>query len=155
MRVTPLLAFVALVATSAATAGPDESSHRVTMHPERPRAPSSDHGWVKLATPTPTKFGTEYIVVGGEAGWFRTLRIEVSSGTVMVRHVRLISGDHLKKAFRVDRLLDARHPVAYIDLDALRLIDQIAVTTDRSPRGAYTLYASSRRAEPPRDVAMR
>jgi hypothetical protein len=156
MRVTPLLAFLALAAPPVATAGPDEPGDRVPFSShERRRPPRTNRDWVRLATPTPTRYGTEYIVVGRDAGWFRTLRIEVTSGTVMLRSIRLTSRGALRKTFHIDRRLDARHPVAYIDLGGQRLIDQLAVTTDRYPRGAYVVDGSSGRFVPPREVAMR
>lgn len=157
MRVAPFLACLAFAATSVATAGPEEAGDRVpfSSHPERRRPPRTSRDWVQLATPTPTRYGTEYIVVGRDAGWFRTLRIEVTSGTVVLRRIRLMSRDPFQKTFYVEKRLDARHPVAYIDLGEARLIDQLVVTTDRYPRGSYAVYGSSGRFEPSREVAMR
>jgi hypothetical protein len=152
-----LLAFLAVAATSAAVAGPDEAGDRVPFnsHAERWRPARTSRDWVRLATPTSTRYGTEYLVIGRDAGLFRTLRIEVTSGTVVVRGIRLMSRDPFQKTFQVEKRLDAHHPVAYIDLGEPRLIDQLAVTTDRSPRGSYAVYGSSGRFEPTRDVAMR
>ena len=157
MRIAPFLASLAVATTSVATASPDEPGDRVPLgwHREKPRPARTGHDWVRLATPTPTRYGTEYVVVGRDAGWFRTLRIEVTSGTVMLRDVQIMSKDSLQKKFVIDARLDAGRQVAYIDLGEPRLIDQVAVTTDRSPRGSYAVYGSSGRFEPPREIAMR
>lgn len=156
MRVPTILAFILVAASSTATAEHEELGGRVPFSTrENYRPPVTDRDWVRLATPTPTKFGTEYFIVGRDAGWFRTLRIEAVAGTVVVRRVRIVSPGRFSKTFFVDRWLDARHPVAYVDLGVPRRLDQIVVTTDRFPNGVYTIYGSSGTVPHYRNVAER
>ena len=97
---------------------------------------------MQLGSPSRTSVGTQYIVVGRDAGWFRTLRFEVTSGSVNIRHVRVLS-DRRFQTFAVNRRLDGRHPIAYVDLGVARRIENLAVTTDRFPRGSYVVHGSS------------
>jgi len=143
MRVPTILAFILVAASSTAIAEHEELGGRVPLSTKEYRPPVTDRDWVRLATPTPTKYGTEYIIVGRDAGWFRTLRIDAVAGTVVLRHIRILSPGRFSKTFYVDRWLDARHPVAYVDLGVPRRIEQIVVTTDRFPNGVYTVYGSS------------
>src|SRR5512146_1294366 len=123
MRVTPILAFILVAATSTAIAEHEELGGRVPFSSDH-RPPVTARDWVRLATPPPTRYGTEYIIVGRDAGWFRTLRIEAVSGIVAVRRIQVLSPGRFSKTFYVERWLDVRHPVAYIDLGAPRRIDQ-------------------------------
>ena len=156
MRARSLLVFLLVAATATLTAQAEQLDGRVpfSSRPERYRPPRAHHDWVRLASPTPTRFGTEYIVVGRDAGWFRTLRIEAVSGTVFVRQVRIMTG-RFARTFMVQRGLDRRHPVVYVDLGTPRQIDQLAVTTDRFPTGVYIVDGSSGMAPRTSDVAER
>jgi hypothetical protein len=154
MRVTPILAFILVAATSTATAEHEELGGRVPFSTtDNYRPPVTDHDWVRLGSQTPTKWGTEYFIVGRDAGWFRTLRIDAVSGTVGVRRIQILSPGRFSKTFYVERWLDARHPVAFVDLGAPRRIDQLIVTTDRFPAGVYTIYGSSGAIPNTRNVA--
>lgn len=142
MSVRHSLAFclAAICATQSAYADVDQ---RVRMDQyEHHRHRRGDQDWVLLATPTPSRNGTEYITIGREAGWFRTLRIEAVSGRVFVRQLDVYSG-RFRRSYRLDAWLSASHPVIYVDLGKPWLIDQIAVTTARWTRGAYTVQGSS------------
>jgi hypothetical protein len=142
MSVRHSLAFclAAICATQSAYADVDE---RVRMDQyEHHRHRRSDQDWVTLATPTPSRNGTEFIVVGRQAGWFRTLRIEAVSGRVFVRKLDVYSG-RFRRSYRLDAWLDASHPTLYVDLGKPWLIDQLAVTTARWTRGAYSVQGSS------------
>lgn len=146
MRVRTILAFILVAATATLTAQADEQLDGrlpFNTHPERYRPPRSHHDWVRLASPTPTRYGTEYIVVGRDVGWFRTLRIEAVRGSVYVRHVRIMNRGRFGRTYYVQRALDRAHPIVYVDLGTPQTIEQLAVTTDRYPIGVYTVDGSS------------
>jgi hypothetical protein len=158
MRVHPAFALVLLVATSTSTATAERHEERggrvhLDSHGERHRTPRAEHDWIRLASPTPTTFGTEYIVVGHDIGLFRTLRVQAVSGSVYLRRIRVLSHDRFAKTIRVDRWLDRTHPIAYVDLGGLKELDQLAITTARLPIGVYTVYGSSGAVVPTREVA--
>jgi len=130
------LVFGLVASTSMATAQPD-GDYRVPYTHREPR------GWVRLATPTPTRFGTEYFVVGPQAGWFRMLRFDRTWGTVVLRQIKVVTRGRETRTFNVNIRLDRFHPGAYIDLGRPRLIDQLVVTTNRYPSGSYTIYGAA------------
>ncbi len=143
MRLITLLACL-VVAASTLPAQADVDQ-RVPYGPHGPIEPPREtphHWWYRLATPTPTRFGTEYIVVGRDIGPYRTLRIEAVEGTVYVRQIEVTSG-RLTKIFLVRAWLDPRHhPIAYVDLGRDWYIDRLAVTTSRRPAGMYVVDGS-------------
>ncbi len=113
-----------------------------------------DRGWWRLASPTPTRWGTEYVNVP-EDTWIRTLRIQRVAGTVVVRQVRVTTyGRHARtRVIPVNARLDRWKSETYIDLGYAMRADQIAITCDRRLPGTYVVYAS---ASPMRqDVALR
>lgn len=116
---------------------------RLTEPSSRAKPPARQAGdWVKLATPTPSRHGTEWIVVEHYLGTFRTLRIDVTAGSVRVRRVVVEFHNGKSSTFDIDRYLTARHPSAYVDLGAPRAIDRIVVTTARKPAGSYEVHGS-------------
>lgn len=155
MKVPTIVALVLIVATSIpispATAQPrEESGGRVPYGPKLkrppPPPPPRDGDWVRLATPSPTRFGTEWIVLDPATSAFRTLRIAATSGTVHLRRVRVEFTDGKVATFHVNQRLTARKPNARIDLGAPRRIERLAVTTARTPEGMYVVYGASRLA---------
>ncbi len=148
MRLLPALVFGLVAATSMATAQPG-GEYRVPYgdHHHEPR------GWVRIGTPTPTRFGTEYFVVGHQAGWFRMLRFDRTWGTVVLRQIRVVTRGRPTLTFNVNIRLDRFRPGTYIDLGRPRGIDQLIVTTDRYPYGSYSIYGSTAPYVP--DVAER
>lgn len=155
MRVHHLLACIVVAATASATATPRPEGYddRVPYgtHYDRGR-----HGeWVMLASQTPTRFGTEYFVVARETGWVRTLKIDATYGTVFLRSIEVIARDHTSKTIYLQRRLDRSHPTAYIDLGTPRRIEQLIVTTNRRPAGAYVIYGSPSPLPVIREVAAR
>lgn len=145
-----LVVLALLAATSPATAQPEEDGARVPFrgHGERYRPSRSERDWVRIATPTPTKFGTEYIIIGKDAGVFKSLRIDAVSGTVVLRRILVLSHRGTWKKFYVNRTLDVRHPSYYVDLGASTRIAQVVITTDRRFAGTYAIYGSSGRTAP-------
>jgi hypothetical protein len=148
-RITLVLALLAAT-TTPAIAQPEEDGARVPFRGsgERYRRSRSERDWVRIASPTSTKFGTEYIIIGKDAGVFRTLRIEAVSGTVVLRRVSVLTHRVSIKTFDVRRRLDARDPSFYIDLGGSTRIEQIVITTDRRVAGSYTIYGSAGRTAP-------
>lgn len=150
MRVHLLLVLGLLAATSPAIAQSEEDGARVPFggDGERYRRSRNERDWIRIATPTPTKFGTEYIVIGRDAGVFRSLRIDAVSGIVVLRRISVLTHRNSWKTFYVHRRLDSRHSSFYVDLGAATHIVQIAITTDRRVAGSYTIYGSSGRTGP-------
>lgn len=155
-----IIAVLAGIATSIASAEPrDERGGRVRLtEPARPHTsspPPQVGDWVPLATPTPTRFETEWIALGRGAAAFRTVRIQATSGIVHLRSVRIELPTGKVIMFTADHWLDARHPNADIDLGAPRVIAQIAVTTARMPAGAYTVFGAAGLAPAQQMIAAR
>ena len=145
-----LVALMVAASSSIASAQPttqprEERGGRVPFGRWRakpPTPPPRTGDWIKLATPTPTRFGTEWIMLGQSAGAFRALRIEAVSGTVHLRVVRVELTGGKMATFNVDQWLDARHPNTRIDLGSAVYIDHLAITTDRVPAGSYVVYGA-------------
>ncbi len=121
------------------------------------RVPYSWHresrAWIRLGTPTPTRFGTEYFVVGPQAGPIRMLRIDRTWGTVVLRQIQVVTRGRETRTFNVNIRLDRKNPGTYIDLGRPRSIDELIVTTDRYPYGSYSIYGAAAPFVP--EVSMR
>ena len=139
-----IVALIAGVATSIASAEPrEERGGRVPFtEPQSRTAPPRVGDWIRLATPTPTRFGTEWIVLGRSSGAFRMLRIESTSGVVHLRTVQVEFTTGKSASFNVEQWLDVRHPSAVIDFGMSRFIDHVVVTTTRAPAGTYVIFGS-------------
>jgi hypothetical protein len=98
--------------------------------------------WASLASAIPTRHGTEWITVGRQAGAFHSLRIEALSGTVHVRSIRVEFSNGRISTFYVARTLDRRHPQTFVELNAPRFIESIAITTARRPAGSYAVFGA-------------
>jgi hypothetical protein len=146
MKVPTVVALVLAVTLSGSSSAQPREEEDVRPVPYGHAQPQFRHDgdWVKLATPTPTRFGTEWIILGRDLGAFRTLKIQATSGTVHLRRVRVEFSNGRVTTFRVDRWLARRRPDALIDLGAARYIDRIAVTTTRVPAGHYVVYGAWR-----------
>lgn len=146
MRIPGVSAIVLVAGASLAAAQPrhEENTGRVSYKEPRPAQNAPDNsGWVQLATPTPASHGTEFIVVGKEAGKFAQVRINASTGRVAVRKVKIYFEDGKQKVVQVDKILDAHRKGAHvIELDAPRAIDRIVVTTEPS-HGSYAIYGTA------------
>lgn len=148
---TPRLVAMLLAAASATALAQGDLDERVPY--AQPYRRHSNQEWREIASPTPSRFGTEYIEVGRAAGWLRTLRIDVTAGTVHLRRVRVVFREGPAETFYLDRWLDRHRPTVYVDLGRPRVVEQLIVTTDRRPAGSYAIYGSSGRVAPPREVA--
>ncbi len=149
MRTTTIFAIIIVGTVAPATAEPkrEETSGRVSLNDkagdpsdDAPRAPSA---WVELASPTPAKHGTQYIIVGADQGGFGKLRVDAVKGAVPVKQVRVTFSDGKTKAFRISKRLDAkRQKSLYVDLPTTKEIDQVVVVTDARSRGQFAVYGS-------------
>ena len=152
MRSTAPFAMILVGLTAAATAQPkqEETSGRVSLkeHDARqkardqqaPRAPSD---WVELASPTPASHGTEFVIVGKEAGGFGQLRLDAVKGAVPVKQVKVLFTDGTSKSYRLNKRLDAeRQTSLFVDLPTTATIEQIVISTDRRSQGQYAVYGS-------------
>jgi hypothetical protein len=129
------VALSATLATSVVGAQPPAQTS------ERVQATRVDD-WANLASPIPTRHGTESISVGRQAGAFRSLRISALSGVVHVRSIRVEFSNGRVATFYVARRLDRQHRQMFIDLNAPRFIDNIVVTTARKPAGTYAVFGA-------------
>lgn len=134
---------------TAASAEPkqEETSGRVrlTENDDQNASLSRTPGeWVELASPTPARHGTEFIMVGKEAGTFSKLRIDATKGRTNVVRVVVHFDDGKVKTVRLDRALHAkRAKSALVDLGEPRRIERVVITTERHTRGEYALYGSA------------
>lgn len=150
MRAHLCLVLGLLAVSSPASAQPEEDGARVPYFQRDGlyRPPRSEQDWVRLVSPTPTRHGTQYVVISRDMGWFRSLRVEAMTGIVMVRRISIETHNHTWKTFYPNRRLDKRHPTLHVDLGSSAQISQIVITTDRRFAGTYTVYGSSGRRAP-------
>lgn len=138
---------LATATTAAAEPKPEETSARIRYgddegaHTTKPVAQTD--GWLELATPTPAKHGTEFVVVGKDQGLFGKLRLDAAKGKVIVRRVKVYFDDGSHKTFTVERVLDAKHRTTEIDLGTPKEIDRVVVVTEVQTNGEYAIYGSS------------
>ena len=134
-----------------ATAQPkqEETSGRVSLKekaPDNPKedAPRSPSQWIELASSTPAKHGTNYVIVGREAGGFGKLRIDaVKGGGIPIKQVRVSFTDGSSKTYRVNKRIDTqRQKSVFVDLPTTQAIDQVVIVTDRRSTGEYALFGS-------------
>lgn len=139
------LFLVGAAGTATAQDKQEETSGRVSLNEKAPESqpPRSPDDWVELASATPAKHGTEYIVVGKDQGEFARLRLDAVRGVVPVKAVRIELTDGTTKTYRVQRRIDAKHQTqVYIDLPTTGQLSSVVVMTDRRSTGAYTVHAS-------------
>jgi len=148
MKIPGVFALVVIAAGTAASAEPkpEENTGRYSYKDaERvDHTGSADDGWVQLASPTPASHGTEFVVVGKEAGNFATLRLDATDGTVIMRRVRVFFDDGKQKVIDVDKVMRAKKgSTEWIVLGEPKAIDRIVVTTEPQTKGSYAIYGSS------------
>lgn len=139
-------AFIVIALTSVATAapGPREDTERYRYdrfdHFDRDHHAPAHDDWIVLATATPDSHGTEFVMVGRDAGRFSQLRIVAEAGRVELARVRVDFADGTRRVYPVDRVIGGRrdHSVD-IDLRTDKEIDQVAVTTWRN-NATYSVY---------------
>jgi hypothetical protein len=127
----------------------------VTVPEDQPGLPLPHHregAWMRLGHSTPTVLAPQTFVVGKDAGWFSTLRVDRLWGVVELRQVKIVR-DHSSETLNVNIRLDQHKTSTYLNLGRPRRIDEIVVTTDTKQRGAFAIYGSSSNPRP--DVARR
>jgi hypothetical protein len=149
MKTSALFTLILVGATGIAAAQPQpaEPSGRVsyTDTGAQPAAAAPLGDEVQLADPTPASHGTEFVVIGKEAGAFSQLRLAATTGRVIVRTVRIFFDDGTQRAVPVDTILDSyKQKDASIDLKGVKSIDHITVTTEPG-HGSYALYGTTGR----------
>lgn len=149
---TPVL-FTLILAGAAGVAAaqpePAEPSGRVSYTENGAATPAAAQqltgGEVELASPTPANHGTEFVVIGKDAGAFSQLRLAAATGRVIVRRVRIFFDDGSSRAVQVDKILDSyKKKDATIDLKGVKSIDHVTVTTEPG-HGSYALYGTTGR----------
>lgn len=136
---------VAASSTAAAEPKQEETSGRVSINEnsdpkaDTPRQPGQ---WVELASPTPAKHGTEFVIVGKEAGTFAKLRVDATKGRTNVRKVKVFFADGTEKSVHLDKALKSGKS-AQVDLGADKAIDRIVVVTETHTKGEYAVYGAS------------
>lgn len=142
MRAIAILAALAAGAPLAAAQPHDPEPFGRTSYTHADPPPPAD-GWVQLATPTPARFGREFIVVGKDVGPLRQLEIRAKGGKVVVEKVEVFFARGKHETLRVERTLDGKRRSAIVDLHAAAPIDHVVVVTARHTGGQYELYGSS------------
>ena len=146
MRLSALFTVMVVASASPASAQlkQEENSGRVRLDDDvRPHdAPRQPGDWVELASPTPAKHGTEFVLVGKDAGSFARLRVSAEKGRTIVRRVKVFFVDGETKTVNVDKSL-AQGKSTIVDLGGDKTIDRIVVTTETGTRGMYAIYGSS------------
>jgi hypothetical protein len=147
MRLPTLFTLIVVGAASTATAEPkqEETSGRVRISEnsdattDAPRQPGE---WVEIASPTPAKHGTEFVIVGKEAGYFSKLRVDGAKGKTVVRKVKVFFLDGKAKTVQLDKTLTTGKS-AFVNLGDAKAIDRVVVTTETHTNGHYSVYGSA------------
>ena len=139
-------------AAGVATAQPrqEETSGRVSLRENPPDDPDADAprapgDWVELASATPAKHGTQFIIVGKEAGGFGRLRLDAEKGAVPIKQVRVTFVDGSEKTYKLNKRIDAKSAgkkSLFVDLPTTQEIEQVVVVADRKSKGEYSLHGS-------------
>jgi hypothetical protein len=148
MRSSALFTVIVLGIGATASAEPkqEETSGRVRLSDKNDKAadaPRQPSDWVELASPTPAKHGTEFVIVGKRAGSFATLRLDAAKGKTIVRKVKVFFSDGKSKTIQVDTVLTANRRPAFVELGATKPIDRLVITTEPYTSGEYAVYGSS------------
>ena len=138
---------IVLGVATAASAEPkqEETSGRVSLKEkaEPKNEPRQPGDWVELATPTPAKHGTEFVLVGKEAGYFARLRLDPAKGKTIVRRVKVFFDDGNVRVVRPNKILSQGKQPLYVELGDAQAIDRIVVTTETHTDGQYSIYGSA------------
>jgi hypothetical protein len=149
MRSSALFTVIILGAATAVSAEPkqEETSGRVRLDDDQNNkkadAPRQPGDWVELASPTPAKHGTEFVIVGKDAGAFAKLRIDPAKGRTIVRKVKVFFANGKVKTVQLDKVVSQKSKPLFVELGDPKLIDQIVVTTETHTKGQYAIYGSA------------
>jgi hypothetical protein len=147
MRLPTLFTIIIVTMTTTAAAEPkqEETSGRVSLNEKSDKkadAPRQPGDWIQIASPTPAKHGTEFVIVGKEAGYFAKIRVDGAKGKTIVRRVRVFFTDGKVKNVQLDKTL-TQGKSALVDLGDPKAIDRVVVTTETHTSGEYAIYGSS------------
>ena len=123
----------------------EENSGRVRLDDTKPDKPAdaTAAAWIELASPTPAKHGTEFVMVGKKLGAFSRIRIDAARGKTIVRTVKIYFDDAKPKIVQVDTILSDRRKSAFIELGDAKTIDRIVVNTETHTAGEYAIFGTS------------
>lgn len=148
MKLPTGLALILVGVTSTATAQtkPEERTGRVSYtgkNDPKPDAARRDGDWVEISTPTPAKHGTEFVVVGKDAGSFARLRLDATKGKVIVLRVKVFFEDGKIQIADLDKRLDEHRKSVFVDLKQIAPIDRVVITTETYTNGSYSVYGTA------------
>jgi hypothetical protein len=155
MKSPALFTAIILGATATVTAQPkrepppkqEENGGRVRLDDKKPApqdAPRSVSDWIELASPTPAKHGTQFVIVGTEAGAFSRIRLDAAKGKTIVRYVKIFFDDGKLKTVRLDSILSEKgRNSAFVELGSPKAIDRIVIHTEPHTSGEYVIYGAS------------
>jgi hypothetical protein len=133
----------AVLLSSVAVAQPRWHDRRGRDYDRTYQLDRRDGRWIELATPTPARNGTEYVMIGPRQGRFSQIRIVALTGRVNLRHVRVVFTDGSARNYRINETIGRHHaPAVTFRLETRRGIDQLQITTDPRSRGTYTVYGT-------------
>jgi hypothetical protein len=138
-----IIAAIVIALTSVATAspGPNENTGRYRYGQPDSEHHAPRHGeWIPLATATSDDHGTEYVMVGRDAGRFSKIRIVADDGRVEVARIKVDFADGTHKTYQVNRVI-GKHRDSSVDIDLRteKEIDDVAVTTWKN-NGTYSVF---------------
>jgi hypothetical protein len=143
MRIAKLclsaLTLTGMIAPAQATRDPEAVGRVSYIGPITKPRPDPKSQWVQLGTPTPARHGTEYFMVGKESGQFLRLRLELTDGWVIVTRIRVHFVDGMVQTSSARRRLNTHHRSEYVELDSVKAIDSIDVSTESWTSGSYQL----------------
>ena len=142
MKHLALLAVV--VAAPWASAEPKKDEHAARLRYDDKGAPvhaatPCTGCLVELASATPAKHGTEFILVGRDIGTFTGLRVGAHRGRVYLERVVVELADGTHRRFDIDRVVAARRDVT-IHLGAPLEIDRLVIKTEAHGNGEYEVF---------------
>jgi hypothetical protein len=135
-------ALITLLAATPSVAEPKtESVERVRYDTKRPPPRANARpmdGAVELASPTPARHATEYIIVDKGAGPFDRLRVD-TTGKVILRRIKVYFADGTRRVIPVGKTLYPTRSSTVVELRHDAPIEQIVVDTEPT-RGSYTVH---------------
>lgn len=159
MKSPALFAAIILGAAATVSAQPErepppkqeENGGRVRLDDEKPTktddkadAPRTTSDWIELASPTPARHGTEFVIVGKQAGAFSRLRLDAAKGKTIVRRVKVFFDDGKFVTVLVDRAISEKgRRSTFVELGEPKPIDRIVVNTETYTKGEYVIYGTS------------
>ncbi len=155
MKCSALFTAVVLGAAATVSAQPkqeaapkqEENGERVRLDDKKKmdkQTVAAPADWIELASPTPAKHGTEFVIVGKKLGAFSRLRLDAAKGKTIVRTVKIYFDDGKPKFVQVDTILsDKGRKSTFVELGDPKTIDRIVVNTETHTAGEYAIFGTS------------